>query len=142
MPLIILIRVTRALSRAAAPLAALLLGGCGGSGEEVERPAPRPEVERVIASLQQATARRNFAAVCALLADEVRARAGGRACPARLQARTPGLRAPRIEVLGVRVRGRRASARVRTSAHGQPPVEETIELLREGGSWRISALAS
>lgn len=135
--------------RASAALAAAILIALAGCGEE-ESPEQRRQASRaanevaaVIAALERATARGEWRRICEeLLSGAVRAQAGGRGCPEML-ARTAGdVRRPRIRVEDVVVRRRRATVRVVTTAAGQAPVRETLELVREDGRWRIAALGA
>ena len=52
------------------------------------------------------------------------------------------LREPKLEVRSVKVQGQRASAQIRSTASGQPPSQDTVQLVREGAGWRIASLAS
>lgn len=120
-----------------------LLGGCSSGGEEaVPKPvrgAPK-QVAEVIARLERSTGARDFAAVCSLLSSAARERAGGESCPDRLGKQAGGVRGPSIRILSINIKADRATARVRTQADGQAPVDETIELVREKGRYLISAL--
>jgi hypothetical protein len=51
------------------------------------------------------------------------------------------LRAERIRIRSIVVRGDAASAAVTTTASGQAPVRDTIRLQFENGRYRVSALA-
>lgn len=143
-----LARVRRRIIGAVAALAGallvgvLLLGGSGGS-DDYPRPITGPgrEVAEVVSRLELATRRRQFEVVCdELFTRAARARAGGGNCVRLLRSTAKDVRRPRIRLLSVRVKGNLAAARVRTLAEGQAAVEETIDLLREGGRYRIAAL--
>ncbi len=131
-----------------AALAALVLAGVlllGGSGDSRDEPrpitGPGKQVADVVSRLELATRRRQFEVVCdQLFTRAARARAGGGNCVRLLHSTARDVRRPRIRLLSVRIAGNRAQARVRTLAEGQTAVEETIDLLREGGSYRITAL--
>ena len=121
---------------------ALLLRGSGDS-EDDPQPlvGPGKEVADVVTRLELATRRRQFAVVCdELFTRAARTRAGGGSCVRLLSATARDVRRPRIRLLDVRINGKRAEARVRTLAEGQTAVEETIDLIREGGQYRIAAL--
>ena len=122
--------------------AAVLVGGLGGSDEK-----PRPisgagkQVAGVVARLERATRRRDFGVVCnELFTRAARDRAGGKDCVRLLATTAKDVRRPRIRLLGVRLVGERAEARVSTLSQGQAAVEETIDLQREKGRYRIAAL--
>jgi hypothetical protein len=51
------------------------------------------------------------------------------------------VRNPTLQVLHVDLSGKRASALVRSTATGQPPSTDTLELVREKGGWRVGSLA-
>jgi hypothetical protein len=126
----------------AAPLA---LAGCDlGEDEPPERIRGAPkEVAGVVARLERATRARDFGAICdQLFTDAARRRAGGRGCPKLLRSTAADLRDPRIRLVKIQIRKEGdARAVVRTTAVGQPPLEDTIELRRERGRYRIAALA-
>ncbi len=124
---------------------ALVLGGCSGDERKVD---PKPiegaskQVAAAVKRLEQATAKRNFKAICTrLFTPEARARAGGKDCAKLLRSTASDVRRPRIRVLSIRIRGERAEARVRTRASGQEPLDETIVLMRRRGRYLIAALA-
>ena len=126
-------------------LAAIALSGCLPGSDDEPKPitgAPK-EVADVITRLERATQRRDFGVLCdQLFTPSARARAGGKDCVALLRETAKDVRRARIRLLDVRVEGNRATARVRTMSEGQTAVEETINLVRRRGRYRISALAS
>jgi hypothetical protein len=125
-----------------AVLAAAGLGACGGdSGQEREISRTAREVGATIAALERATARHDYQTICReLFSRAVREQAGGLDCPRRLRRTAGGVRRPRIVVESIAIRGTRAEAEVRTVAAGQAPARDRIELVREGGRWRVAAL--
>jgi hypothetical protein len=117
--------------------------GCGGGGPSAPKPisGPAKEVADVVARLQKATARQDFATICDdLLAAATRSQAGGADCVRVLGERAGSVRRPRIVVQAIEVDGNSAQARVRTTARGQAATTDVIRLIREGGRFRISAL--
>ena len=123
-------------------LAIALLGGGGDDEPERITGAPK-EIAAVVARLERATQRREFNVLCDdLFTRSARERAGGKDCVALLRETAKDVRKARIRLLDVRVQGNRARARVRTTSEGQTAVEETIDLVRERGRYRISALVS
>ena len=125
-------------------LALGVLAGCSGGDSEGDPPpaegAPR-QVAEAIDRLERATRRRDFAEICdELLSKEARERAGGGDCTRLLRSTAGDVRSPDITVLSIRIEGDRADVRVRTTADGQAPVDETIQLVREGDGYRIAAL--
>ena len=126
-------------------LAAVAITGCAPGSDDGPKPikgAPK-DVADVIARLERATQQRQFGVLCdELFTRSARARAGGKGCVALLRETAKDVRRARIRLLDVRINGNRATARVRTTAEGQTAVEESIDLVRERGRYRISALAS
>jgi hypothetical protein len=134
--------VARAAILVITALGAVALAGCGDEDPEPAKGAAK-QVAATVARLQLLTERKDFKVICReLFTADARRRAGGRDC-ARLLAETgKDVRAPRIELLSVTIDGEHARAKVRTSARGQAPVEDEIELVRERGGYRISSLTS
>ena len=143
-----LAEVKRGVSGAISSLAGILLAGAlltgclGESDPEPKRISGAPkEVADVVARLERVTRRRQFAELCDdLFTRSARSRAGGSDCVELLRATAKDVRHARIRLLEVKIQGTRARARVRTVAEGQAAVEETIELVRERGRFRIAAL--
>ena len=120
----------------------LLRGGSEGSDDDPQPiTGPGRQVAEVVTRLERATRRRQFEVVCdELFTRAARARAGGGNCVRLLRSTAKDVRRPHIRLLSVRINGNRADARVRTRAQGQAAVEETIDLQRERGRYRIAAL--
>jgi hypothetical protein len=122
---------------------AATLSGCLGADEEPQpaRGAPR-DIARVVERLERATAERDFATVCdELFTSAARERAGGEDCARLTRSAAAGVSRPRIELKAIEVEGERARVRISTRATGQAEVPEVLELRREGGGWRVEALA-
>jgi hypothetical protein len=122
----------------------LLVAGCSLGADEEPRPATGAarEIAALIRELERATARGDFATVCEeLFTRAARRRAGGEDCERLVRSSAGDVRAPRIELREVELRGKRARARVRTRAAGQASLDDVLELRRRGGEWRIAALA-
>jgi len=135
--------VSRLPTAVACALCAAALAACNSPENERGSGAGERgrEVARTVESLERAIARRDFRAVCRdLFTRAVREQAGGRACPSMLRRTSRGLRRPRIRIRSVSLRGERAVAEVTTLAAGQTPARDTIQLVREGGRWRVAAL--
>ena len=127
--------------RLAAGLAlALALAGCGDSG-----PTDEEQVRTTLTAFSRATASKDYQALCdkllapSLIADLKKI---GLPCEIALQQGLGDVRQPRLIVGAVKVDGKKASAEVRTSAQGQAPSSDTIELERTEDGWRIASLAS
>jgi hypothetical protein len=127
--------------RAAAVLAAALaLAGCGDS-----EPTEEEQVRTTLTAFSRATAAKDYQALCdRLLAPSLIAdlRKIGLPCEIALQQGLGDVKQPRLIVGDVEVEGKKATAQVRTSAEGQAPSSDTVELERTEKGWRISSLAT
>jgi hypothetical protein len=120
---------------------ALTLAACGGASPK------RSDADRVrdtLAAFGQASAKHDYRRVCGeLLAKPVidSVRRAGLTCESAMKTALEGVQAPKIEVRKVTINGDRASASVHTTAANQPPADDTVALVKEGGDWKIGALA-
>jgi len=125
---------------AAALALALALGGCGDSG-----PTDEEQVRTTLTSFSRATAAKDYQALCdrllapSLIADLKKI---GLPCEIALQQGLGDVKQPRLIVGDVKVDGKQATAQVKTSAEGQAPSSDTVELERTDKGWRISSLAT
>lgn len=94
----------------------------------------------MIARFEEATAARDFAAVCDLYTTDARAELGGGDCAQLLSSRSADLRRPRLRVIAIEVGARSSFVRVEARAQGQAPVRQTIEVVREDGGYLIEGL--
>lgn len=118
--------------------AALATAGCG------ETPVTE-EVRAAVEGFEEASADRDVQRLCdELLARELvqRVEAAGIPCEQALRQGLSSVRSPEVEIRSVVVNGDKALAEVRSRAAGQEPSQDTIELVREAGSWRITSLAA
>jgi hypothetical protein len=130
-------------TRQCAALLCILIGGCGGGGNDKPKPisGPAKDAAGVIQRLEKATAKQDFATICDdLLASATRKEAGGDQCAEVLGQRAGSVRRPRIRIQAIEVRGNEALVRVRTTATGQAPTNDTIRLIRENGQYRVLSL--
>jgi hypothetical protein len=123
-------------------LAVALSAGAAGCGkEESDETQVRDTLQRFAA----ATSAKDFQTLCddlfaKELVEKIRQAV---ACELALKNSSLGeAKRPRLEILGVRVKGQKANADVRSSAANQPPSQDTVELIREDGEWRIISLSS
>jgi hypothetical protein len=135
-------------SRAAHSLAVGLVcvtGGCSlGSADdrtpEPARGAPKA-VAALVSQLERAAGRSDWRGVCdELFSRSARRRAGGKDCPRLLRSAAGELRGARIELLRLRIKPRHIDAVVRSRARGQPPLTDTLRVVRERGDYRIDSL--
>ena len=133
-------RVLRPILACALAIAlATALAGCGESTSEESR------VRDTLDRLAKATAQRDYQMLCddilsASLVNQVET--AGVPCRDALRAGLGGVRRPRLKVVRVRVRGKRATATVHTSATGQKPSDDTVVLAKEGSAWRVLSLSN
>ena len=117
---------------------ALAVAGCGTG------PSDEEQVRDTVTELGRATQAKDYQALCDRilapnLIDELRE--VGLPCEVALQQALGEVREPRLTIGEITVDGDRARAQVRTSAAGQRPSQDVVELVRVGDDWRISALA-
>lgn len=120
-------------------LVAALLGasGCGGDSDE-------QKVRSTLTRYERASASQDYAQLCRdVFARALTARVArvGLSCEQALRTGLGSVQAPKLEILKVKVTGARALALVRSSAAGQSSSTDTIELIKDGEDWRVSALA-
>ena len=118
---------------------ALAAAGCGGK----DTPSDTEQVRSALVDFGRATAAHDYKAMC----DAARAGPDREAASwsgwgaSRRSSRASGeVKAPKLSVGKITVNGDTASAQVRTSAEGQTPSDDTIELRRVNGAWRIASL--
>ena len=100
-------------------------------------------IRETLSSFEQAAAAREYDALCdRILAPKLidTLEQIGLPCETALQKGFEGLEDPRISVGVVKVSGDTATAQVRSSAAGQSPSEDTVDLVRVGDGWRIASL--
>jgi pantothenate kinase len=128
--------VRRAL--AAAGLAAAL-AGCGSG------PSAQEQVRDTLDELGRATAAKDYQALC----DEVFApklveklQQVGLPCEIAMQRSFEDVQNPRLTIGKITVAKdeKSATAEVRSSASGQAPSQDTVELVPVDGGWRVSSL--
>jgi hypothetical protein len=125
---------------ATALVLALALAGCGDSG-----PTDEQQVRSTLSDFSKATAAKDYQRLCdrilapSLIADLKKI---GLPCEIALQKGLGDVKQPRLIVGAVKVKGKTATAEVRSSAEGQAPSSDTIELQRTDKGWQIASLAS
>ncbi len=127
-------------SLAGAALATLALAACGSE----KKPVPEEQVRATLGQLAKATSGKDYKALCTrILAPDLvqQVESIGLPCEVALRRGLKDVREPRLEVGRVRVVKDRASAEVRTSAAGQEPSQDVVELVRTKDGWRVSSLA-
>jgi hypothetical protein len=125
---------------ALAAILAAALAGCGA-----RTPSDEEQVRDVLATFARSVEKRDYQRLC----DDVFApkllsglQSIGLPCEVALRNSLGEVSEPRLTVGRVAVRGEKATAEVKTSAAGQDPSSDTVELARVDGSWKVSALGA
>ena len=121
-------------------LLAVGLPGCGG-----REPSDEEQVRTVLSSFARAVEGRDYQKLC----DDIFAPklleglAGiGLPCEVALRNSLGEVQDPRLTVGAIDVKGAKATAEIRTSAEGQSPSSDELELQRVDGKWKVSALSA
>jgi hypothetical protein len=118
----------------------LVLAGCGDQG-----PTPEEQVRSAVTEFGRATAAKDYQALCdRLLAPSLveEVESIGLPCEVAMRQGLRQVREPRLTIGRVEVREDRASAEIRTSAAGEEPSRDTLELVNVDGTWKISSLGT
>ena len=116
---------------------ALALAGCGGG------PSDEEKVRQTLDDFGKATQSKDYQALCdRILAPKLidKLKQVGLPCEVALQQSLGNVQDPRIVVGKITITDDLAKAQVRTSASGQKPSQDTVELVPVDDSWRISSL--
>ena len=119
----------------------VLVAGCGGK----DKPPDADQVRATLVAFGKATEKHDYKTMCArLLAPALldKLRQVGLGCEQALKQGLGQVRSPKLSVGKITVNGNTATAEVRTSAEGEMPSTDTVELRRVNGKWRISSLAT
>jgi hypothetical protein len=117
-----------------------VVAGCGGE----DKPSDADQVRATLVSFGKATAAHDYKSMCTkLLAPNLldKLRQVGLGCEEALEQGLGDVKSPQLSVGKITVNGDTANAEVRTSAEGQAPSTDTVQLRRVDGSWRIASLA-
>jgi hypothetical protein len=127
--------------RILAPLVvAALVAGCGD-----DTPSDEAQVRTTLLRFATAVEKRDYQTLC----DKVFApkllqglQSIGLPCEVAMRTSLGQVKSPKLTVGDVTVSGRTARAQVKTSASGQAPSTDTIELSKVTAGWRVSALGA
>jgi hypothetical protein len=119
---------------------ALLVSKLSGTEDTPPITGAPKDVVATVMQFETALAGRDWAGICdRLYTKEARAAAGGARCATTLAQSAGGLREPKVTIVSVTVKGQAATVVVSASVNGKAPVTDSIQLLREGGRFRISS---
>jgi hypothetical protein len=121
-------------------LAVCVLTGCGESG-----PTDEEQIRSALAEFQRATSERDYKALCdRVLAPELieTVKQIGLPCEVALQKGFEDVKEPRLTVGAIEVHDDHATAEVRSSAEGQSPSQDTVELVKLDDGWRVASLGA
>ena len=121
-------------------LALCVLVGCGDSG-----PSDEEQIRSALAEFGRATGERDYGALCErILAPRLveTVEQIGLPCEQALAKGFEDVREPQLSVGEVTVDDGTATAQVRSSAAGQEPSEDTVDLVKAGEDWRIASLGA
>jgi hypothetical protein len=115
-----------------------VLAGCGG-------PSDQQRVRQTVTDFGRAVRNGDYAHICrqlfaARLVEQLQQI--NLPCEQALLRSLGSRRDLQLTIGTVKVDGTTASAQIRTSAAGEQPSQDTLELVKVDGDWRISALAS
>ena len=123
---------------AAAALAAAALAGCGAQNDTAA-------VRATMVRLERATVAKDYKTLCTrVLAPSLLAKVHevGLGCEQALSRGLGGVRSPQLVVRSIKVHGSTALVSVHSSAANQASSDDTVELVKVGGQWRVSSLAN
>jgi hypothetical protein len=117
--------------------AAAALGACGGG------PSDEEQVRTTVQAFSEASAAKDYQRLCDdLLAPKLveKIKQAGLPCEVALEQGLGDVKDPKLTLGTVTVKGESATADIRTSAAGQQPSRDTLELTKVGDKWRIASL--
>ena len=103
------------------------------------------QVREVIARFGVATRAKDYQQLCdRLLSQELVSKIEGIGlpCESALQRGLAGVRNPTLEINEVSISGSRALVSIHTTAAGEAPSDDALQVVREDGEWKIASLAA
>ena len=118
----------------------LVFAACGDSG-----PTDAEQVHTAVQAFARATAAKDYQTLCdKLLAPKLvkQIESAGLPCEVALKQGLGDVKSPTLTIGKVAVTGDTATAQIQTSARGQAPSRDTLQLVRaKDKTWRIASLA-
>ena len=114
-----------------------LFVGCGGGSSDTER------VHDAVEAFGEASAAKDYQRLCDdLLAPKLveTVESAGLPCELALKQGLGEVSSPKLTIGAIRVNGDAATADVQSSAQGEKPSRDTLQLVRVGSAWRIASL--
>ncbi len=111
--------------------------GCG------QGPSDTDKVHDVVEAFGKASAAKDYQRLCdELLAPKLVSdvESAGLPCEAALKQGLGSVSAPKLTIGEIKVSGDSATADVQSSARGEKPSRDTLQLVRVNDSWRIASL--
>jgi len=119
-------------------VALALTAGCG-------KTTPEDEVRSTVEGYAKAFAERNYQALCDIYFDPQVVsglEASGLPCESAIRPKVSSTRNPKLDIRRITVDGDSAKVEVHTTADGELATDDTLALLKDRESWRITPLAA
>jgi hypothetical protein len=126
-------------------ICAVVLAGCGADSEGGGGPTADTQVRAVVARFGVATRDHDYQTICDdLLADDLvnKIEAIGLPCESALNRGLGDVKNPTLTINEVSIAGARALVSIHTTATGQAPSDDALQLVRESNRWKIASLAA
>ena len=120
--------------------ALILLLTSGGHGNSAA--ASADEVTATVQAFGQALQQRDFGTMCNLFTGAARAAEGGSACASTLAGNAALLQKPHVRMTSMFVHRGSAVADITVRQEHQPVMTEVLQLVRQGGQFKVSAVTS
>jgi hypothetical protein len=125
------------------PVVALLVLLLGPAGCGSREPSDEEQVRDVLATFSKATETRDYQTICddVFAAELLRGlREIGLPCQVAMRNSLGQVKDPKLTVGTVTIKGRTATAQVRTTAQGQQPSSDELQLVKRKDGWKVKAL--
>jgi hypothetical protein len=124
---------------------AVALAGCGADSEHPDSgPNAEDQVREVVAKFGVATRAKDYQTICDELLSQTlvqKVEAVGLPCEGALQRGLADVRSPTLEITDVSISRGRALVSIHTTAAGQAPSDDALQLVLEDRDWKIASLA-